>query len=167
MTIITTASTADISTIQTLAHSIWPNAYGDIISHAQIDYMLQLIYSETALLQQMKNGHQFLLAYHNERPVGYASFSVKSTETPQLFRLHKLYVDTTLHTRGIGKALLLQVVNHCKQQGATSLELNVNKYNKALHFYNKMGFTISKEEVIDIGNGYVMDDYVMTLPIVH
>jgi hypothetical protein len=39
--------------------------------------------------------------------------------------------------------------------------LNVNKYNKAKFFYEKLGFTITKEEVIDIGNDYVMDDYVM------
>jgi ribosomal protein S18 acetylase RimI-like enzyme len=42
-----------------------------------------------------------------------------------------------------------------------ALLLNVNKNNNAQYFYNKLGFIISKEEVIDIGNGYVMDDYVM------
>jgi hypothetical protein len=39
--------------------------------------------------------------------------------------------------------------------------LNVNKYNSAQDFYKKLGFCIDYEEVIDIGNGYVMDDYVM------
>ena len=47
-------------------------------------------------------------------------------------------------------------------QAASALELNVNKNNPAIHFYKKLDFVISRQEVIDIGNGFVMDDYVMT-----
>ena len=48
-----------------------------------------------------------------------------------------------------------------QRQKNVALFLNVNKYNNALHFYLKQGFFKIREEVIDIGNGYVMDDYVM------
>jgi ribosomal protein S18 acetylase RimI-like enzyme len=39
--------------------------------------------------------------------------------------------------------------------------LNVNRNNKALGFYQKFGFVILREEDIDIGNGYFMNDYIM------
>jgi ribosomal protein S18 acetylase RimI-like enzyme len=41
--------------------------------------------------------------------------------------------------------------------------VNVNRHNKALHFYEKYGFKIIREEDIDIGEGYFMNDYVMEL----
>ncbi len=57
------------------------------------------------------------------------------------------------------------MIDYIEQQalafGDKALFLNVNKYNSAIHFYQKTGFVIAKEEVIDIGNGFVMDDYVM------
>ena len=108
----------------------------------------------------MKKDHQFVIAYEGETPVGFASYSAKADE-PTTFRLHKIYVLTTLHTKGIGSMLLEYVASQSKNAGATLLELNVNKYNPAKMFYDNKGFKILKEEVIDIGKGNVMDDYVM------
>ena len=151
----------DIPIIKNLAENIWPEAYGDIISKEQIRYMLDLIYSEESLNAQMAKGHRFILATHDNMPIGFASFSAKSIEEPQIFRLHKLYVLPRQHAQGVGSALLAHVTAESKSQGGTQLELNVNKYNIAKQFYDKKGFTILREEVLDIGEGYVMDDYVM------
>ena len=63
--------------------------------------------------------------------------------------------------KGVGKLLLKEVENRTKMAGNSVLFLNVNKYNKAQKFYNNHGFSIIQEEVIPIGNGYIMDDYVM------
>jgi ribosomal protein S18 acetylase RimI-like enzyme len=53
------------------------------------------------------------------------------------------------------------LITAIKQKGATSLLLNVNRNNPTKGFYEKLGFTVIKEEDIDIGNGYFMNDYVM------
>jgi len=45
------------------------------------------------------------------------------------------------------------------------VELNVNRFNNARWFYEKIGFRVVRDEVIDIGQGFVMDDHVMELPI--
>ena len=43
-----------------------------------------------------------------------------------------------------------------------SISLTVNKYNTdSIKAYEKMGFEKIDSVVMDIGNGYVMDDYVM------
>jgi diamine N-acetyltransferase len=157
------ASKADIATIQQLVEDIWPEAYGTIISAEQIVYMLKLFYDDDALAAQMDNGHQFIFAVENETVLGFASFSVKSNDDPNTFRLHKLYVLPQQQTKGVGSFLLDNIYATMKKYSADSLELNVNKYNSAKEFYLKKGFAILREEVIDIGEGYLMDDYVMRL----
>lgn len=159
------AGVDDVDTIKKLAETIWPICYATIISKDQLHYMLQLIYSKESLMAQIKNGHQFILAIENEVAIGFASFSPKNEKETSIFRLHKIYVLPNTTIKGIGSFLLTHICNTSKSLGAAMLELNVNKYNTAIDFYKKKGFTITKEEVIDIGQGYVMDDYVMTLPL--
>jgi diamine N-acetyltransferase len=159
------AGVEDIATIKNLAEIIWPEAYGKIISAEQLRYMLHLIYSEASLKAQIEKGHQFVLAIENNEAIGFASFSQKIDEEPSTFRLHKIYVLPHVPTKGIGSFLLSYVCNESIKQGATLLELNVNKYNPAIQFYLKKGFTVLRDVVIDIGEGYVMDDYVMVLPL--
>jgi ribosomal protein S18 acetylase RimI-like enzyme len=53
------------------------------------------------------------------------------------------------------------IIKQVKEKGATTLQLQVNRYNKAKDFYNKLGFTVIEETDFDIGNGYFMNDYVM------
>lgn len=155
------AGTEDVSIIRNLAQLIWPEAYGEIISKEQIAYMLELMYSEESLKAQMQKGHQFILAVNDDLPIGFAAFSKKFDEEPQTFRLHKLYVLPRQHAQGVGSSLLNNVIEESKAAGANQLELNVNKFNIAKQFYDKKGFTILREEVLNIGDGYVMDDYVM------
>jgi ribosomal protein S18 acetylase RimI-like enzyme len=90
--------------------------------------------------------------------VGFASFSeIEHT----VYKLQKIYILHNQQGRGTGKFTIDQILSDIRPKGATALRLNVNRYNKAKTFYERLGFTVIKEEKIDIGNGYVMDDYVM------
>ena len=122
--------------------------------------MLQQIYSEKALQQQMDDRHQFILIYNAGIPVGFASYSEIE---PTVYKLHKIYVLPVHQGRGTGKFILQQIINDIKPKGATALRLNVNRSNTAKSFYEKMGFTVIRTEDIDIGNGFFMNDYVMEL----
>ena len=155
------AGTDDIPLIRNLAEVIWPEAYADILSEEQLHYMLHLIYSEAALKTQMINGHKFIFVLKDDIEIGFASFSQKSENEPHVFRLHKIYVLPRQHAQGAGSFMLNYIYKESIKAGANRLELNVNKYNIAKSFYEKKGFTILKEEVIDIGSGYIMDDFVM------
>lgn len=155
------AGTNNIPGIRDMAYRIWPVAYANILRPKQIEYMLQLFYSTNALEKQLQSGHRFIIAYEDGIAVGFASFSQKTTHTPGIFRLHKLYVLPGLQQKGVGKFLLNYIIETISAEGATMLELNVNRHNPALQFYTKHGFTVSREEDIDIGEGYFMNDYVM------
>ena len=151
---------ASISIIQNLANITWPVAYGDIITPQQMDYMMELIYSKPALQKQIKNGQQFIIAYDDGYPVAFAAYSPKKDNDPSVYKLHKIYILPNQQGKGIGKTLINYII---KDIPATTLQLNVNRYNKALFFYEKLGFKIIAEEDIDIGGGFYMNDYVMQL----
>ncbi|WP_293784258.1 GNAT family N-acetyltransferase [uncultured Pedobacter sp.] len=150
----------DIAIIRDIAAATWPSTYLDIIGQAQIDYMLDKMYSKGELLKQLMEGHIFLIAEEGENQVGFAGYSIIDHEK-RIYKLHKLYVLPSAHGKGIGKILINEVVNQVKNAGGSALQLNVNKHNKAKDFYLKGGFTIKESVKLDIGEGYFMDDYIM------
>ena len=154
------AEKKDLQTIQRLAHEIWPSAYLEILGEAQLNYMLEKIYSLSSLEHQFSIlDHQFILATENNSPVGFASYSAH--QDAAVYHLNKIYVLPNQQGKSIGKKMLDYVIGAIKKNGATSLQLNVNRYNKALHFYEKQGFKIIRKEDIDIDSGYFMNDYVL------
>ena len=153
------ATTADFAAIRAVVHEVWPIAYREMITPEQITYMLEWMYSNESLSKQVTEEEcVFLLYESNGTVLGFASFSEIE---PSLFKLHKLYVYTRCQGKGIGKALLDEVKKSAVQRGGKAIELQVNKKNIAQHFYLKQGFSIDRELVLDIGEGFVMDDYVM------
>jgi diamine N-acetyltransferase len=140
-----------ISVIQNLANIIWPATYSDIITPQQLDYMMELIYSKPSLQKQIEKGQQFIIAYDAEQPMAFASYSV-GENNPSICKLHKIYILPNQQGKGIGKLLISYITNDIKP--AATLQLNVNRQNKALHFYEKLGFKIINEEEIDIDNGF-------------
>ncbi|HXO74024.1 MAG TPA: GNAT family N-acetyltransferase [Puia sp.] len=153
----------DINTIGFLAQQIWPETYGAILPAEQLQYMLNLFYSPASLRRQMvEEQHQFLIVEQDEEEaIGFASWSVAAE--PGVYKLHKLYVLPGQQGKGLGRALLQYIFEAIQPEGATILRLNVNRYNKARQFYEKMGFTVVKEEDVAIGNNYFMNDYVMEI----
>ena len=163
MVTIRLANADDLTTVEQLAREIWPGTYGDILSSEQLEYMLDLIYNNAALRNQMLNQqHTFLMVEQDGHPVAFAAYS---TIEPGISKLHKIYVHQKTQGQGIGKQLIDHIVNQLRPQGIHTLRLNVNRQNKARLFYEKLGFEVVKEEDIDIGKGYFMVDYVMERPI--
>ena len=154
------ASSEDLPLVEQLAREIWPETYREILSPEQLAYMLELIYSQAALNRQFNTEKQtFLLAYLHEMPAGFASYSPVE---PGVYKLHKIYVHPAVQGKGVGKSIIEFVAEELRRKPATTLLLNVNRYNKAKIFYEKLGFKVIREEDIDIGNNYYMNDYVMS-----
>jgi GNAT superfamily N-acetyltransferase len=155
------AGEEDLPIVQRMAEAIFPVTYENIVPEGQPAYMMGLIYTDEALLAQQKEGQVFLIIFYEGIPSGFAGFTRLNLDGD--FKLNKLYVDRNNHGKGLGKWLLSDVIRRIKSQGARSLILNVNKFNKASGFYENMGFSKIKEELVDIGNGYFMDDYVLEM----
>lgn len=158
------AGVEDLPLIRQLALEIWPKAYNGIISEEQISYMLDLIYSLDALTDQvMVQQHNFIILLDETQPIGFASYGKKSAAETEIYRLNKIYLFQGQQGKGSGRFLLNTVIDEAKSAGARQLQLNVNKQNPAIGFYRRNGFEIIKDEIIDINNGFVMDDYIMAL----
>lgn len=154
----------DINTIGFLAQQIWPVTYGEILSPVQLDYMLQLFYNPASLRKQMTEGkHQFVMVEEDDEAIGFASWSPAGE--PGVFKLHKLYVLPGRQGKGMGRTILQFILDEVRAEGGSTLRLNVNRYNKARQFYERMGFTVVREEDVPIGNNYFMNDYVMEVPV--
>jgi ribosomal protein S18 acetylase RimI-like enzyme len=155
------ASTKDIGIIQKIAYQTWPVVYNEIITPFQIKYMLDLFYSETTLVENMtKNGHDFILLLDNNVAIGFAAFEDNYLEQ-NVTRLHKLYLLPSFHGKGHGKLLVDAVIKKATENASSLISLNVNKFNPAIDFYRKIGFTIIGEEKLPIGLDFFMDDYKM------
>ncbi|PZX59574.1 ribosomal protein S18 acetylase RimI-like enzyme [Algoriphagus ratkowskyi] len=152
----------DLIHVQTIAQRTWPTTFAEILSPEQIKYMLNLLYDFPHLQKQIEQGHIFLLADENGEKLGFTGIEVNNE--PFKTKIHKIYILPSAQGRGIGKKLFQAIKEIAFANNQTSLQLNVNKYNQgAIDFYEYLGFVNIKSEIIDIGNGYVMDDYVFEL----
>lgn len=154
------ASESQLPIVAELAYKIWPSAYAEILSKEQLSFMLGKFYSLEALTEQLeKRNHVFLLVEENGKYVGFASYesNIENHKT----KIHKIYVLPETQGKGYGIQLLNDIENRAKNAKDTVLFLNVNRFNRAQFFYKKAGFEIAYEEDIKIGNGYLMEDFVM------
>ena len=152
------ATEIDIPQIQKIAAETWPIAYGKILSAAQIEYMLDLFYSAAALKKSMET-QNYIFALHDDTIVGFSAIEHLFNSTPTT-RIHKLYILPEMQGLRVGKKFIEYITQIALEKSSAKLSLNVNKYNSALHFYEKIGFTTVKEEIVHIGKNYIMDDFV-------
>ncbi len=157
------AEISDIPVIQDLSSRIWREHYPGIITHAQIDYMLERMYSGDVIRDEMGHkGYQYVIVSSGERPVGYVSY--RREDASLAVMLSKLYLLPSLHGMGIGVRMLQYVKDEASRMGAQMVYLFVNRNNvKAIRAYERSGFIKVREVVTDIGGGFVMDDYRMEL----
>jgi len=152
------ASITDIPLIRDLTFRIWPQTYTGLLTPEQIEYMLGMMYSESSLEKQMNSGSQFIFVYDDEEPVGFAAYFSKELS---IYKLDKIYILPSQQGKGTGRFVIDYIVDELKKKEASALQLQVKRDNKARFFYEKLGFKILHEINVDIGNGYLMNDYLM------
>jgi len=147
--------------VQRLAERIWRFHYPGIITHEQIEYMLERDYALDALRAFLDAPARGLeLAKAGAEMVGFAAWYVAGRAHEA--KLDKLYVLQSRQRQGLGGRLIGCVASQAASAGAHTLVLNVNRNNvQAIRAYEKHGFAIREAVVVDIGRGFVMDDYVM------
>lgn len=158
------ASVEDIPLIHQMAWVAFPHTYQALLSPEQIEYMMDWMYSEMSLYNQMtEDGHIYYLAYANGTPSAYLSIQ---PEGEHIYHLQKIYVLPSFQGQKLGKLLFLQAIQAIKElhPAPCKMRLNVNRGNtKAIDFYLHMGMYKASEGDFAIGQGYQMNDYIMAL----
>lgn len=149
----------DIPQLAQIADEVWHEYFPCILSAGQIDYMVDQFQSEHALRDQLEHqGYQYYFLMENGTVVGYTGIK---PERNALF-LSKLYLLKQYRGRGFSSKAFAFLKQYCAERGLKSIWLTVNRHNAdTIAVYKHRGFLVVREEQTDIGNGYVMDDYVM------
>ena len=147
----------DVIQISELGQKIWRQHYPGIITPEQIEFMLNKGYQPEVLQQLMLSGHEFYLMEIDGKATGFCAIEHSA---PGSIYLHKLYTDSSLKLPRMGSLFLdYLLLNFPLTQ---TIDLRVNRFNqKAIQFYLKRGFQIVATDILEIGNGFVMDDYLM------
>ena len=159
------ATLEDISLINELAWIVFPHTYNELLTPGQIEYMMDWMYSPANLQKQMtEDGHIYFIAYKDEEPAGYLSIQPEGEHT---YHLQKIYVLPHFQGMKLGKLLFKHAIKAIKElhPEPCQMRLNVNRENKAVTFYQRMGMVKVDEGDFPIGNGYYMNDYIMGLDI--
>ena len=155
----------DFPTLANIAKRLWHIAYDDIIGPTQVDYMLKQFQSSPAFERQIdKEFYNYYFVVVNGENVGYVALA-NSPNDKRLF-LSKLYLSPEIQKKGVAVCTLKFAKDKAKEWRKTAIYLTVNKENtRAIYVYEKFGFNKIDSVVTDIGNGFVMDDYIYELQI--
>jgi diamine N-acetyltransferase len=155
----------DFELLGELARIIWLAHYTTIITKEQIEYMLGGRFAPESLRRYLDEDDRWMdVLTLGAELVGYCSYA--RTHEPGEMKLEQLYLLPALHGWGFGKYMLDHVERRSLELGASAVSLQVNKLNdKALTLYRRAGYERREEIVVDIGRGFVMDDYVMAKPL--
>lgn len=154
------ATEQDIPQIRALADRIWRACYIQMIGEAQVTFMLEWMYSAEEIRRQLLAGVDWRMVETEGKSVGY--LAVTWDPAGRELELNKLYLDPAFHGQGLGQGMLAFVKERARALGASTVKLRVNKANaNALAAYRRAGFTVAESLRQDIGNGFVMDDYLM------
>lgn len=153
----------DVERLAAMAGEIWTQHFTPIIGAAQVDYMLDRFQSAPALREQIETGgYQYFFLRTEGREAGYTAIR---TETDALF-LSKLYLKKEYRGRGFARQTVGQFLAWCARQGLSKIWLTVNRHNDdTIAVYERLGFVKVREQAADIGNGFVMDDFIMEMPV--
>lgn len=146
----------NIKELAELASNIWHEYWPVLLSLEQIDYMVENFQSEKAIADQIENeNYEYYFIRSGGENVGYFGLSDKE----EYIFLSKLYIYGTYRHRGFGTKAFEKIKSLSKGK---NIRLTVNKQNKnSIATYEKWGFKTIDAVVTDIGNNFVMDDYIM------
>ena len=148
-----------IAQVATIAENVWHEYYSSLLPTGQINYMVDKFQSVKAIDHQVKNeGYRYYLLQAGGEYAGY--FAIKPG-SDKLF-LSKFYILQQYRGKGVSSAGFVFMEQTARNENLKSIWLTVNKGNdNSIAVYNHKGFKTVREQVADIGSGYVMDDYIM------
>lgn len=156
------AKEKDIPLIQDLARRSWESAYVGIISSDQINYMLGEMYSKDEISKHFENPNYHYYLIFDENNSSFEGFiGYEHSYEQYTTKLHRIYLVPESKGKGFGKGAIDFLKKKLSESNDRRIILNVNKENNAKKFYESQDFKVYNEIVLDIGNGFVMDDYMM------
>lgn len=140
------------------AKSIWNEYFPSLITQDQIDYMLDKFQSYPAMYEQVKhNQYHYYLVKNGDEKIGYIGLQ----NQPDRLFLSKFYLKKDARGHHYASDMFEFVKQKADEYCYQAIYLTCNKGNKhSLDVYEKFGFQWIDSDETDIGEGYIMDDYI-------
>ena len=154
-----------VKAIEDAAAKIWTEHYIPIIGEAQVRYMLKKYQTADRIHSDiLYNGYRYYAAFIEEKCIGYCAVKISREEGSVL--ISKCYVEKGHRKKGIARMFIERAISAAKRNRCGCVWLTVNKNNTdSIKAYEKLGFSVTDAAVTDIGSGFIMDDYIMTMKI--
>ncbi len=149
----------EIIALSALASDIIRHYYDPIIGKKQNDYHLRKFQSVEGIKEQLHHGYTYYECFVGETPIGFFAYYPRQ----DALYLSKFYIHKDQRGHGYGKAIIRFLIEEARKDGLMAIELNVNRFNPTTKIYDHFGFKIIRAEKNDIGEGFIMDDYVYRL----
>lgn len=150
----------NVNELTPFAKEVFIDYYLPQLGINQCNYMVNLFLSEKAFIEKLEHNHQLSLYYKDDQKCAFTEYLI---DEERIF-LSKLYVHKDYRGQGIGQIMLQEVIDYAKIHHKKAIYLTVNKYNeKTIQIYKHLNFKVIDSVVSDIGESYVMDDYIMEL----
>ena len=172
----------DLQRTARVAHDIWFEYWPALIGQAQTEYMVKNMQSLAAITRDISEvGYRYWLLFDEEGTcVGYTSSLAEDfSDDPQgaeatkhgaeiaklaskrLF-ISKIYLYANERGKHYASRVLEFYEQLCRDEGLQAMYLTVNRGNElGIRAYLGRGFQTIEEVAADIGEGFVMDDYIM------
>jgi diamine N-acetyltransferase len=156
--IIKTATIQDADLIASLSRQTFYDTYARYNSAENMDRFMNELFTHQRLIEEVgAPGNEFLLAYNDNEPVGYARLRKGPNptglgDTPAI-EIARIYAVQHKIGKGVGSALMQRCIDVAKETGNQVIWLGVwEKNQKALDFYTRWGFEKFGDHTFLLGN---------------
>ena len=148
-----------VTKVVDMADTIWRECYKGILSDEQIEYMVDKYQSDNVVTKKMINeGYEYYLLNNGVNVIGFVSFLKDGNK----LLLTNLYILEVYREKGYCKLVIDKVIKKCQDTDIDRVRITLNKMNEqGIKFWSNLGFTKIEENVQDIGNGFVIDNYLL------
>jgi RimJ/RimL family protein N-acetyltransferase len=148
----------DAKELSEMARDIWIDYYTPFLNAELPEYVVEKFQSEEAIREQIKNGYLYSFVIFDEKKIGYYCIH---PEGESLF-MSKYYISKEYRGKGFGSKVMDEILENGREMNMKRVYLRVNKYNSgSIKIYLHKGFVTVGELEEDIGDGFVLEDYVM------
>lgn len=148
----------EIEELSQIASAVVREHYDPILGTEQNDYMIEKFQSVSAIKGQIKEGYRYFWVKSDDEHAGFFAIYPRDGK----MYISKFYLRREFRGRGLAGSMLDYIRERAREEGLSHVFLNVNRFNaNTIQVYKHLGFSQIREEKIDIGHGYYMDDYVL------
>lgn len=162
ITLLPVKTDEQLKNLEKFAAEIWLDYWPDLIGENQTRYMINMFHSFDAMKRDIDD-HAYEYWFVEDaggNTVGYTGGHVEP-KTNRFF-ISKIYLLKEERGKHYASQILNFYENLCEERDLEAMYLTVNKHNElGTRAYLGRGFEIIDQVETDIGEGYIMDDFIM------